>query len=65
VDFEPAKETRISLVNAPPGCELQVDVLHKPTASEQLRLGQLDDNPLDFSSSFGEIFAHKFVGTCP
>lgn len=65
VDFEPAKETPISLVNAPSGCELHVEAPHKPNPFEQLRLGQLDDNPLDASSSFGEIFANKFVVTCP
>jgi len=65
VDFGPAKGTPVSLVNAPPVCQLQVDVPHKPSASEQLRLGQLDNNPSDFPISFGELFANKFVVTCP
>jgi hypothetical protein len=55
----------VSMVNAPASCQLQVDTPHAPTAGEQLRLGQLDAAPLDPFSSFGEIFANKFVVNCP
>ena len=65
VDFEPGKDTPVSLVGAPAGCQLQIDVLHAPTTSEQLQLNELDANPLAPSSSFGEIFANKFVVSCP
>ena len=65
VDFEPAKDMPVSLVNAPASGQLQVDTPHTPTAGEQLRLGQLDAAPLDPFSSFGEIFANKFVVDCP
>ena len=65
VDFEPAKDTPVTVVNAPASCQLQVDTPHTPTAGEQLRLGQLDAAPLDPFSSFGEIFANKFVVNCP
>jgi ABC-type uncharacterized transport system substrate-binding protein len=65
VDFEPAKDQPISLVDAPAGCQLQVDVPHTPTASEQFQLNGLDANPLAPSSSFGEMFANKFVVSCP
>jgi ABC-type uncharacterized transport system substrate-binding protein len=65
VDFEPGKETPVSLVSAPAGCQLQIDAPHKPTMSEQLQLYQLDTNPSAQSSSFGEMFANKFVVSCP
>ena len=65
VDFEPGKETPVSLVGAPQSCKLQIDVPHKPTMSEQLQLYQLDTTPLAPSSSFGEMFANKFVVSCP
>ena len=65
VDFEPGKETPVSLVGAPSGCQLQIDVPHKPTMTEQLQLNQLDANPLAPSSSFGEMFANKFIVSCP
>jgi ABC-type uncharacterized transport system substrate-binding protein len=64
VDFEPGKDNPVSLVGAPAGCQLQIDVPHTPTTSEQLQLNELDANPLAPSSSFGEIFANKFVVSC-
>lgn len=33
--------------------------------AQPLRVGQLDNVPLDASSSFGEIFANKIVLKCP
>ncbi len=65
VDFELGKDSPVALVDAPAGCQLQVDVPHTPDSSEQLQLNELDANPLAPSSSFGEIFANKFVVTCP
>jgi len=65
VDFEPGKDAPVALVGAPAGCQLQVDVPHTPTAGEQLQLNELDSNPFASSSSFGEIFANKFVVSCP
>jgi ABC-type uncharacterized transport system substrate-binding protein len=65
VDFEPGNNAPIALVGAPAGCQLQIDVPHAPTASEQLQLNELDANPFAPSSSFGEMFANKFVVSCP
>ena len=38
---------------------------HQPTPAEQLRLGQLDSDPLGISSTYGEIFANKILVKCP
>jgi ABC-type uncharacterized transport system substrate-binding protein len=65
VDFEFAKEKPASLTGAPPQCLLTVDLPHQPTPAEQLRLSQLDDVPLDASSTYGEIFANKILVKCP
>jgi ABC-type uncharacterized transport system substrate-binding protein len=65
VDFEPGKDASVALVGAPAGCQLQIDVPHTPTAGEQLQLNVLDANPFASSSNFGEIFANKFVISCP
>jgi ABC-type uncharacterized transport system substrate-binding protein len=65
VDFEAGKDAPVALVGAPAGCQLQIDVPHAPTASEQLQLNELDANPFAPSSSFGEMFANKFVVSCP
>ena len=37
----------------------------KPTPAEQLRLSQLDIDPLDASSTSGQIFANKMLVKCP
>lgn len=42
-------------------CLLSFEVSHQPTPARPLRLGQLDNVPLDASSSFGEILANKIV----
>jgi ABC-type uncharacterized transport system substrate-binding protein len=65
VDFEFAKDKPASLSGAPPQCLLSFDLPHQPTSAEQLRLSQLDNAPLDASSSFGEIFANKILVKCP
>lgn len=65
VDFEFAKDKPVSLSGAPSNCELTVDPPHQPTAAEQLKLSQLDDTPLDASSTYGEIFANKMRVKCP
>lgn len=65
VDFEFAKDKPVSLSGAPPQCVLTFDLPHQPTPAEQSRLGQLDNAPLDASSSFGEIFANKMLVKCP
>jgi ABC-type uncharacterized transport system substrate-binding protein len=64
VDFAFAKDKPVSLSGAPQ-CQLTYDFPHRPTPAEQLRLSQLDSNPLDVSSSFGEIFANKILVKCP
>ena len=57
VDFEFAKDKPVALGGAPPQCLLTVDLPHEPTPAEQLRLSQLDNVPLDASSTYGETFA--------
>src|SRR5215813_6805795 len=47
VDFAFARETPVSLIDAPPECRLTIDLPHQPTPAEQLRLSQLDVTPLD------------------
>jgi ABC-type uncharacterized transport system substrate-binding protein len=65
IDFEFAKDKPVSLVGAPQQCQLVVELPHEPTPAEQLRLSQLDENPLDPSSTYGETFANKIVVKCP
>jgi ABC-type uncharacterized transport system substrate-binding protein len=64
VDFVFAKDKPASLSGAPQ-CQLTYDLPHRPTPAEQLRLTQLDSNPLDASSTYGEIFANKILVKCP
>jgi ABC-type uncharacterized transport system substrate-binding protein len=65
VDFEFAKDKPVLLGGAPTQCALTVDLPHEPTPAEQLKLGQLDEAPLDPSSTYGEIFANKMLVRCP
>jgi ABC-type uncharacterized transport system substrate-binding protein len=65
VDFEFAKDSPVQLSAAPAQCALTVDLPHEPTPAEQLKLSQLDDTPLDASSTYGEIFANKMLVRCP
>jgi ABC-type uncharacterized transport system substrate-binding protein len=65
VDFEFAKDQPASLSGAPPQCQMTYDLPHQPTPAEQLRLSQLDNTPLDASSSYGETFANKILVKCP
>jgi ABC-type uncharacterized transport system substrate-binding protein len=65
VDFEFAKDKPALLSGASPQCLLTVDLPHQPTPAEQLRLSQLDSDPLDASSRYGEIFANKILVKCP
>jgi ABC-type uncharacterized transport system substrate-binding protein len=65
VDFEFAKDKPALLSGASPQCLLTVDLPHQPTPAEQLRLSQLDSDPLDASSRYGEIFADKILVKCP
>jgi len=65
VDFEFAKDKPVSLSGAPPQCLATYDLPHQPTPAEQARLGQLDAEPLDPSSTYGEIFANKILVRCP
>ena len=65
VDLEFAKGTPVSLIGAPPECKLSVQPPHQPTAAEQRRLSELDNNPLEAGSTYGAIFANKIVVTCP
>jgi ABC-type uncharacterized transport system substrate-binding protein len=64
VDFEFAKGKPVSL-NGAPQCVLTYDLPHRPTATEQARLSQLDAMPLDPSSTYGEMFANKIQVKCP
>jgi ABC-type uncharacterized transport system substrate-binding protein len=64
VDFEFAKDSPASLSGAPPQCLLTVDLPHEPTPAEQLRLSELDNVPLDASSTYGETFANKILVKC-
>ena len=65
VDFEFAKDKPVALSGAPPECQITYDLPHQPTPAEQARLSQLDDVPLDPSSTYGEIFANKILVKCP
>jgi ABC-type uncharacterized transport system substrate-binding protein len=65
VDFEFAKDRPAVLSGASPQCQLTTDLPHQPTPAEQLRLSQLDSDPLDISSSYGELFANKILVKCP
>lgn len=64
VDFEFAKGTPVTLNGAPPRCNLKVDLPHEPTPAEQLRMSQLDQNPLNPFDTFGEIFSNKIQVKC-
>ena len=64
VDFEFAKDKPVSLTGAPQ-CNVTYDLPHQPTPAEQLRLSQLDSDPLDASSTYGQIFANKMLVRCP
>lgn len=64
VDFEFAKDKPVSLSGAPQ-CVMTNDLPHQPTPAEQARLAQLDNEPLDPSSTYGEIFANKILVKCP
>jgi ABC-type uncharacterized transport system substrate-binding protein len=64
VDSEFAKDSPASLSGAPPQCLLTVDLPHEPTPAEQLRLSELDNVPLDASSTYGETFANKILVKC-
>jgi ABC-type uncharacterized transport system substrate-binding protein len=64
VDFEFAKDKPASLSGGSQ-CLLTYDLPHQPTPAEQARLSQLDDVPLDPSSTYGEIFANKILVKCP
>jgi ABC-type uncharacterized transport system substrate-binding protein len=65
VDFEFAKEKPVALDGAPTQCLLSIDLPHEPTPAEQARLAQLDDTPLEASSTYGELFANKMMVRCP
>jgi ABC-type uncharacterized transport system substrate-binding protein len=65
VDFEFAKDRPVSLSGIPGSCRLTLGLPHEPTASDRLRLSQLDDRPLDPSSTYGETFANKITVDCP
>jgi len=65
VDFEFAKEHPVSLAGAPGSCRLTLGLPHEPSAAERKRLSQLDDQPLDASSTYGETFANKIMVECP
>ena len=65
VDFEFAKDKPVALSGAPPECQMTYDLPHQPTPAEQARLSQLDNVPLDASSSYGETFANKISVKCP
>jgi ABC-type uncharacterized transport system substrate-binding protein len=65
VDFEFAKDKPASLTGAPAQCMLTADLPHQPTPAEQLRLSQLDSDPLDVSSTYGKTFANKILVNCP
>jgi ABC-type uncharacterized transport system substrate-binding protein len=64
VDFEFAKDRPITVSGAPQ-CFATYDLPHQPTPAEQLRLSQLDNAPLDASSTYGETFANKILVRCP
>jgi ABC-type uncharacterized transport system substrate-binding protein len=64
VDFEFAKDKPVSLSGAPQ-CLLTYELPHQPTPAEQLRLSQLDSEPLDAFGTYGETFANKILVKCP
>lgn len=64
VDFEFVKDEPVSLIRSPAPCRFTLGLPHVPTASEQKFLKQLDDKPLDASSSYGEAFANKIKVQC-
>ena len=65
VDFTFAKDKPVAVSGAPPQCQMTYDLPHQPTPAEQARLSQLDNVPLDASSSYGETFANKIFVKCP
>jgi ABC-type uncharacterized transport system substrate-binding protein len=64
VDFEFAKGAPVSLAGAPAECRAKTELPHEPTPAEQAKLADLDNNPLDPSSTFGQTFANKIFVTC-
>jgi hypothetical protein len=64
VDFEFAKDKPFSCAARPP-MPAYLRSAHQPNPAEQLWLGQLDNAPLDASSSFGEVFANNIPVKCP
>ncbi|YBW40893.1 DUF1007 family protein [Nitrobacter sp. TKz-YC01] len=65
VDFGLAKDQPVALAGAPASCQLIVDSSRAPTADEQLRMSQLDQNPLDSLDTFGQGFSNKIRIKCP
>ena len=65
VDFELAKGKPVTLTGAPQSCQLIVDIPREPTAAEQFRMSQFDQNPLDPFDTFGQIFSNKIRVKCP
>jgi ABC-type uncharacterized transport system substrate-binding protein len=64
VDFGLAKSTPVKLVNAPIGCELNVEHPKDLTATQSLSLGEQFFMALSAKSSFGEQFANKILVRC-
>ncbi len=65
VDFGLAKNNPVALAGAPASCQLIVDGPRAPTAAEQLRMSQLDQEPLDSVDTFGQVFSNKIRIQCP
>jgi ABC-type uncharacterized transport system substrate-binding protein len=65
VDFEFAKQTPVTLVGAPAGCKLDVDLPHDITASQSQKLGEAFFNSLSASQNWGAQFANKILVNCP
>jgi ABC-type uncharacterized transport system substrate-binding protein len=65
VNFDLAKERPVTLSGAPEKCQLFVELPREPTAAEQLRMRQFDQNPLNPFDTFGQVFSNKIRVVCP
>ncbi len=61
IDFELAKETPVSLVDAPAQCKLSTELPRELTYAEGKKLA---DNP-EAATNWGAIFANKIMVKCP
>lgn len=64
VDFEFAKKDPVKLVNAPPGCKLEVALPREMTFAEGQALSQIPADQQNTSMAWGAQFANKILVNC-